>query len=59
VRYSDFISTIRLIYQREGLSAFSKGVGPRMFINVPSTALSWGTYELIKNFIGASSKRHE
>jgi solute carrier family 25 (mitochondrial iron transporter), member 28/37 len=61
VRYRDFLTTIRYIYTREGLSAFSKGVGPRMCINVPSTALSWGTYELIKNFLGAggSSRRPE
>lgn len=28
--------------------AFSRGIFPRMTINVPSTALSWGTYELMK-----------
>ena len=31
--------------------AFTKGILPRMSINVPSTALSWGTYELIKGFL--------
>jgi len=36
----------------EGAIAFTKGVLPRMLINVPATALSWGTYELIKGFIG-------
>ena len=51
VRYRDFLQTIRLIYQTEGIRAFTKGVGPRMCINVPSTALSWGTYELVKSFI--------
>ena len=55
VRYRDFLQTIKLIYQREGIKAFARGVGPRMCINVPSTALSWGTYELIKNFIGSHS----
>jgi len=24
---------------------------PRMMINVPSTALSWGTYELVKGIL--------
>jgi Mitochondrial carrier protein len=51
VRYRDFFQTIRLVYKAEGLSAFTKGVGPRMCINIPSTALSWGTYELVKSFI--------
>jgi len=37
--------------ETEGIGAFKKGVLPRMSINVPSTALSWGTYELIKSFL--------
>jgi hypothetical protein len=53
VRYKDFFQTIQLIYKREGLGAFTKGVVPRMGINVPSTALSWGTYELIKSFLAS------
>jgi len=59
VRYRDFLTTIRIIYQREGLSAFTKGVGPRMCINVPSTALSWGTYEMIKTLLGVKPSKHE
>lgn len=47
---------MRLIYKTEGMWAFTKGVGPRMCINVPSTALSWGTYELIKTFLGVNHK---
>jgi len=33
------------------LSAFARGVGPRMCINIPSTALSWGTYEFMKKLL--------
>ena len=54
VRYRDFFSTVKTVYQREGLTAFSKGIFPRMFINVPSTALSWGTYEIVKTFLSNS-----
>ena len=50
-RYADIRSTFRYIYQTEGLWAFSKGIFPRMSINVPATALSWGTYELIKSVL--------
>ena len=50
-RYTDFKSTIMYIYRNEGMIAFTKGVFPRMSINVPSTALSWGTYELIKSLL--------
>ena len=35
----------------EGPAAFKKGILARMSINVPSTALSWGTYELFKQFL--------
>ena len=56
VRYRDFLTSIKLIYQREGIKAFTRGVGPRMCINIPSTALSWGTYELMKTLLGANKK---
>ena len=54
-RYSDIKHTATYIYKNEGLGAFTKGVLPRMSINVPSTALSWGTYELIKSLLGVES----
>lgn len=50
-RYTDFRATVKYIYKTEGALAFTKGVLPRMSINVPSTALSWGTYEFIKSFL--------
>lgn len=54
VRYKDLLSTAKYLYKNEGLVAFTKGVVPRMFINVPSTALSWGTYECVKSFLNRS-----
>ena len=50
-RYTDFRATARYIYRTEGIMAFTKGILPRMSINVPSTALSWGTYEFIKSLL--------
>jgi len=50
-RYADIKTTARYIYRNEGLIAFTKGVLPRMSINVPSTALSWGTYEFVKSLL--------
>lgn len=50
-RYADFRSTVLYIYRNEGVSAFAKGIAPRMSINVPAAALSWGTYELIKSVL--------
>jgi hypothetical protein len=46
---------LKLIYQKEGLSAFSKGILANILIFVPSTALTWGSYELIKSILGMRS----
>ena len=51
VHYRNVFQTASHIYQTEGLLGFTRGVQPRMMINVPSTALSWGTYEIIKGFL--------
>ena len=51
VHYHNFSQTVQVLYQQHGLSAFTKGIMPRMMINVPSTALSWGTYEVVKGFL--------
>ena len=55
-RYIDFKSAASYIYRNEGWLAFTKGVLPRMSINVPATALSWGTYEMMKSFLEKYSK---
>ena len=51
MKYTDITSTMKYIYRTEGALAFTKGVLPRMCINIPATALSWGTYELVKGLI--------
>ncbi|KAJ1981888.1 Fe(2+) transporter [Dimargaris cristalligena] len=42
----------RIIYERKGLAGFWKGIQPRIISHVPSTALSWVTYEYFKWVIG-------
>lgn len=39
------ISAIRLIYVQGGLSAFFKGLTPRVLYQMPSTAVAWSCYE--------------
>ena len=51
VRYKAVLQTAKSILKHEGISAFGKGVVPRIGINIPSTALSWGTYEIVKSFL--------
>ncbi len=54
VKYRAISQTVRLIYKKEGLKAFTKGIGANILIFVPSTALTWGTYELMISLLGAS-----
>ncbi|KAF9958566.1 Fe(2+) transporter [Modicella reniformis] len=35
----------KLIYQRQGLAGFSKGLQPRILSHMPSTAICWSVYE--------------
>ncbi len=37
--------------KEEGLKGFFKGTLPKIASSVPSSAISWGSYELIKRFI--------
>ena len=50
-QYRNVLQTTKQIYYNEGIGAFKKGMIPRMMINVPSAALSWGTYEFVKNLL--------
>lgn len=48
VHYRTIWQSVEKIYKTEGVNAFGRGMLARMAINVPSTALSWGTYEVLK-----------
>lgn len=43
-----FTAGCRLMYQREGLRGFFKGVRPRVVTTMPSTAICWSAYEASK-----------
>ena len=51
LHYRSVLETTMHVYRTEGMTAFLRGVWPRMTINVPSTALSWGTYEIMKGYL--------
>ncbi|KAK9477128.1 mitochondrial carrier domain-containing protein [Lipomyces japonicus] len=40
-----------IIYQREGLKGFVRGLRPRIIANMPSTAICWTSYEMAKFYI--------
>ena len=43
-----FTEGCKLMYQREGLRGFFKGVRPRVVTTMPSTAICWTAYEASK-----------
>jgi len=52
IKYKNIYSTIKYIWMEEGFfKGFFKGVTPRVINNAPSCAISWCTYEFVKNFL--------
>ncbi|KAK8069281.1 hypothetical protein PG994_005897 [Apiospora phragmitis] len=45
---NSFMAGCRLLYQREGIRGFFKGVKPRVVTTMPSTAICWSAYEASK-----------
>merc|ERR1712000_179445 len=45
-----FSEGCRLLYQREGVRGFFKGVRPRVITTMPSTAICWSAYEFCKAY---------
>ncbi|KAI9315044.1 mitochondrial carrier [Zopfochytrium polystomum] len=46
-----FKDAARLIKRRYGLKGFFRGWAPRVVTHMPATAVSWTTYEFVKNFV--------
>ncbi|KAI1308406.1 Fe(2+) transporter [Mortierella claussenii] len=42
---SGLVEAWKLIYQRQGLAGFAKGLQPRVLSHMPSTAICWSVYE--------------
>ncbi|RCI11453.1 hypothetical protein L249_7474 [Ophiocordyceps polyrhachis-furcata BCC 54312] len=47
---SGFAAGCRLLYHKEGLRGFFKGVRPRVVTTMPSTAICWTAYEFSKSY---------
>ncbi|KAK6063675.1 hypothetical protein SCUP234_13315 [Seiridium cupressi] len=45
-----FMAGCRLMYRREGMRGFFKGVKPRIVTTMPSTAICWSAYEFSKAY---------
>ncbi|GMM29363.1 Fe(2+) transporter [Martiniozyma asiatica (nom. inval.)] len=45
------ISAAKGLYKQEGISAFGRGLKPRVVLNVPAAAISWTAYEMAKAYM--------
>jgi solute carrier family 25 iron transporter 28/37 len=51
-KYTDFITSVKLIHSEEGIRGFYRGLLPRAALSIPGAAMCWGTYESIKSLLG-------
>ncbi|ROV89327.1 hypothetical protein VMCG_09630 [Cytospora schulzeri] len=45
-----FVAGCKLLYRREGIRGFYKGIRPRIVTTMPSTAICWSAYEFSKAY---------
>ncbi|KAJ2844047.1 Fe(2+) transporter [Coemansia erecta] len=45
---SSMMTAAKIIYRKQGMSGFLRGMRPRVIANMPATAISWTTYEYFK-----------
>ena len=45
---------VKIIFRRDGLKGFARGLSPRMLTHMPSNALCWASYEFFSEFYSFS-----
>lgn len=48
IKYHTIFDTTRIIFQEEGVTGFFAGLKMRMSIQAASSAIAWGTYQMMK-----------
>ncbi|KDO34327.1 hypothetical protein SPRG_01462 [Saprolegnia parasitica CBS 223.65] len=56
LQYRGLLDAMLQIYKQEGVKAFFRGVGPRVCVHAPSVAVSWTTFEVLKNVIASDEQ---
>ena len=51
IKYTNIRSTIKIINNEEGFRGFFKGTIPKIISTVPSSAISWSVYEILKKYL--------
>jgi hypothetical protein len=49
IKYHNFLDTTGTIFKEEGVAGFFSGLKMRMAIQSVSSAIAWGTYQMIKS----------
>lgn len=52
------VDAVRIIFGRDGLKGFARGLSPRMLTHMPSNALCWASYEFFSESYLLSEVRH-
>lgn len=52
IKYHNILDTSATIFREEGLSGFFLGLRMRIAIQSVSSAIAWGTYQVVKSNLG-------
>lgn len=52
IKYKGIVDAARQIHAAEGYAGFFRGMVPRLLVHTPSVAISWTTYETVKEALG-------
>lgn len=52
IKYHSVVDAAKKIYAESGVLGFFRGLKMRILIQCPSSAISWGTYEMFKRALG-------
>jgi len=55
IKYHNILDTTSAIFKEEGLIGFFSGLRMRIAIQSISSAIAWGTYQVIKTSLGNSN----
>lgn len=57
--YKSIVTTVKKIKNENGWSGFTRGLSARLIANIPAVAISWGTYETLKNMLIEGNSKKE
>lgn len=55
IKYHNVLDTTATIFREEGVSGFFSGLKMRIAIQSFSSAIAWGTYQVVKTYTGNSN----